>query len=99
MLKHLISKRCIIHANVCCISKSIEVYLSERYQEILCSSRESIMKWLMQFYASKNVGQFAPECLGQFDWIVQSTGVSSVRLAFTSHVTLLSLVKSKSQYQ
>jgi hypothetical protein len=25
----------------------------------------------MQFYASKNVGQFAPESLGQFDWIVQ----------------------------
>lgn len=24
----------------------------------------------MQFYASKNVGQFAPESLGQFDWIV-----------------------------
>ncbi len=25
----------------------------------------------MQLYASKNVGQFAPEWVGQFDWIVQ----------------------------
>ena len=25
----------------------------------------------MQFFASKNVGQFAPDKVGQFDWIVQ----------------------------
>lgn len=40
---------------------------------MLCSYARDLISATMKIFARKNADQFAPELLGQFNWIVQYT--------------------------